>query len=169
MKPIVHPSHTVAQVCAVNKVYRYLEAVSPALCALADRYKGQKVLKADDTMTAKFSAEVAFVLGAFPETRLYQVYVKASCYSVHLVAKACEHYEKPGSEHTSCLYFEESTYFADIDGQKVAKAYAPRGKSEMFTVDGILAARERYALASKALDEAKAVLHPFEPRETPWK
>ena len=141
-----------ARVVATNKAHKYAVELQSKLRAAFAPLVGQKILKADGSLLAKYETLAPQCAG-----NDLHVYRHNSNYSLAWCVKACESVPPHG-----CVYYEVTAYVGDLEGQ-VLKSLSPalelRSDYTVKEIEGKIAA---YEAAKKAADTARSEVYPFQ-------
>lgn len=142
-----------AKVAAVNRANEYATRLYAALVEQFAPLVGQKILKADGTLLAKYAGLVPNL----PCTPDLHVYRHSSDYSLAWTVKTCEFMPPNG-----CMYHEVTVYVGDLRGQTLEKmAIHPFAGRTDFSVEEITGKRAAYESAKRVADELRNDLYPF--------
>lgn len=142
-----------AKVAAVNRANEYAARL---YAALADNFAplvGQKIIKADGTLLAKYE-KLLPVLACSPDLHVYR---HSSDYSLAWTVKTCE-FMPPHS----CMYHEVTVYVGDLRGATLEKmtVHPFTGRTD-YSVEEITGKRLAAESAKKVADELRSDLYPF--------
>jgi hypothetical protein len=142
-----------AKVAAVNRANEYAARLYAALVEKFAPLVGQKILKVDGTLLAKYEGLVP-VLPCSPDLHVYR---HSSDYSLAWTVKTCE-FMPPHS----CMYHEVTVYVGDLRGATLEKmtVHPFTGRTD-FSVEEITGKRLAYESAKKVADELRNDLYPF--------
>lgn len=141
------------KVAAINRANAYGKEIYKTLTAIFEPLVGEKILKADGSLLAKYAALVP----KFEYSHALHVYRHTSDYSLAWVVKTCE----PLPPH-SCMYHESVVYIGDLRGHTLEKlCIHPFDSRSDYTVEEITQKRVDFENAKKALDNARSALYPF--------
>lgn len=137
-----------------NKLYKELMLVFSPLV-------GQKILKADGTLLAKYAALVP----PMPSNFMLHIYKLASEYSLAWVIRASVNNPNGAQASHECTVYIGNIYKHSVlnglyDGVNGSMF---EGRSD-YTADEILCKRQKFAEAQKAFEDAKRALFPFHER-----
>lgn len=141
----------IAKVAAVNRANKYATQLFGELTEGFAPLVGQKILKADGTLLAKYVP-----LWPLVTDDQILVYRLDSEYSLGWVVKS--HEDILGS----CVYHSTTIYVGDMSGQTLKNmAVNPFEGRFDFTVEEIIEKRAAYASAKKVADSFQTALYPF--------
>ena len=142
-----------ARVAAVNRGNDYANKLYRELTNIFRPLVGQKILKADGTLLAKYQP----LLPHFPSTPQLHVYRHTSEYSLAWSVKTCE-----SLPPHSCMYHTATVYIGDLSGDKLEKLSVNpfEGRTD-FTAAEIESKRADYEAAKRIADNARNALWPF--------
>jgi len=145
-----------ARVRGVNAAHAYALQLCPVLRERFAPLVGQKVLKNDGTLMAKYTN----LLPEFPYSHRLHVYKHTSEYSLAWTVKTCEVDVVEGTGHA--YYYETTVYVGDLSNGVLTKItpHPYTGRTD-HTVEGVVAVREEFEAARKVFDDARSALHPF--------
>lgn len=150
-----HPSRADKLRAAVAAVNKANAAAHKLYAQLSERFAplvGQKILKADGSLMAKFEPLVADL----PNSTALSTYRYRSNYSLVYVVKVCE----PLPPH-GCTYHESSVYVGELDGQTLKSIAPPFVGRYDFTEEEITEKRAALTAAEEAVSAAQSALIPF--------
>lgn len=160
-----HASLLAAKVAAVNRANTEAKRLYPLLVAAFAPFYGEKVVKADGSLTQK-AREALPVLPTYSTTgNRVNAWVRNSHgYSLICEVRVSENCEDRLGYWTSQSH-EVLIYFCDLDGQN---AKAPSGGGDWvltartdYAEADVIALREAHNKAKKAASDAASALHPF--------
>jgi len=141
-----------AKVAAVNRANEYAARLYAALVEKFGPLVGQKILKADGTLLAKYAGLVPD-LPCSPDLHVYR---HSSDYSLAWTVKTWI-----GLSH-SCMYHEVTVYVGDLRGATLDKmtVHPFTGRTD-YSVEEITAKRLSAESAKRVADELRSDLYPF--------
>lgn len=142
-----------ARVKAVNRANAYAHSLFERLSDVFRPLVSETVLKVD----GQFLKRVQALMPDLPHGHDLMVYRYTSDYSLMWVVKTCE--SVAAKEHV--VYHETSVCVGKISGAVLTELYDSFGARTDYEASEVEAARERYAAAKKAADDALSALHPF--------
>lgn len=113
---------------------------------------GQKILKADGSLLAKFESLAPRAVGG----PLFSIYKLSSAYSLAFVVRS-----RVNCGDHGCVYDEATVYVGDLDGAVLKGLIAPQPLPTGYTVAGVLEARKNLAAAKEAFSKAESAVWPF--------
>jgi hypothetical protein len=142
-----------AKVAAVNRANEYATRLYTALAEKFAPLVGQKILKADGTLLAKYAGLVP-TLPCSPDLHVYR---HSSNYSLAWTVKTCEFMPPNG-----CMYHEVTIYIGYLQGATLEKMISTpfTGRTD-FSVEEIIGKRAAYESAKRVADELRNDLYPF--------
>ena len=138
-----------AKVAAVNRANEHAAKLHTILHARFAPLVGEKILKADGSLLAKY---IDLVPKDDDDIRVFRM---SSTYSLAWTVKTCEHMSD------SCLYHQTAVYVGNLDGNRLSNLLDFEERRSDFTVDEILEKRAAYESAKRLVDEIKGGLFPF--------
>jgi hypothetical protein len=141
-----------AKVAAVNRANEYATRLYAALVEQFTPLVGQKILKADGTLLAKYAGLVPNL----PCTPDLHVYRQTNDYSLAWTVKTCE-----STDH-SCMYHEVTIYVGYLKGATLENMIPTpfTGRTD-FSAEEIIGKRAAYESAKRVADELRNDLYPF--------
>jgi hypothetical protein len=140
-----------AKVEARNIVATEHNRLLPLLAAAFAPLVGQKILKADGSLLAKFESLTPRAAGG----PLFSIYKLSSNYSLAFVVRSCVNAER------GCAYDEATVYVGNLDGAVLKDLIAPQPLPTGYTVAGVLEARKNLEAAKSAFSKAESAVWPF--------
>lgn len=147
-----------AKVTAVNRAHSYAHQLYAMLTPIFEPLVGEKVFKADGTLTAKCQK----LMPELPHGIALHVYKHVSDYSLAWTVKTCESIE--GS--SACLYYEVTVYVGEMRNGVLMKLSTPFKGRVDYTPKEIEGKREDLRQAEEALSNARSALWPFAERDS---
>jgi len=141
-----------AKIEATNAANAALNEFAPKVIEALKPFVGQKILVASGGFTAK----VAKVLPALPNSHNLMLWISVSRYSICLYSKA----NRPNSGF-SVVYAERGGFVAEIDGANLTKVLEFQPVKADYKKDDILAAREQVKKAKALLSHTENGLAGF--------
>lgn len=149
-----------ARVKATNLVHEWANKIEPILKARFLPLVGQKILKADGSMMAKY-AELANVSALQPDKMHRICRETRSSYSLAWCLDVCVSVE--GFE--GCIYEKQMVYVGQIKGSTLESVYPAKLASEThrtnYSADEVTALRAEYERLNKIAKDAQSALLPF--------
>lgn len=142
-----------ARVKAANSCREVASKLYEPLTKVFTDLIGKKICKTDGTLLEKYKKNLENVL--IPNTHELSIYRHHSDYSLAWSIRACVLNGDSG-----CYYDEVTLYIGDLSDQ-VLTGICPKPEFPVYSVENVIAARERLKLAKKALVEAEAEVYPF--------
>lgn len=151
-------SRLAAKVRAVNRAHEYANKLYPWLVEKFAPLVGQKILKQDGSLLAKY----ADLVPELPSTHNLHVYRHHSDYSLAWTVKTSEPESGDGSGPHTVLYYEVTFYVGDLRGQTLEKLTVHQFTARTdYTAAEVAGKREAYEKAKQAADDARSALYPF--------
>lgn len=142
----------VAKVKAVNRAHEYAHKLYAQLVPIFKPLVGQKILKADGTLLAKYDK----LLPELPCFGNLRVYRHKSDYSLGWTIST----DETDSPHT-CLYYDVTVYIGRLSRGVLESIEEPFNGRTDYTVEEVDQKRAAYTEAQKVADACKSALHPF--------
>lgn len=145
-----------ARVRGVNAAHAYASTLTPLLRERFTPLVGQKVVKNDGTLLAKFAG----LLPEFPNGVKLHVYKHVSAYSLAWTVKTCEVDVVDGTGHA--YYYETVVYVGDLaNGVLTSIERHPCTLRTDYTVEDVVKVRKEFEVARKVFEDARSALYPF--------
>jgi len=149
-----------ARVVAMNRCNEAVNELYLLLAAIFTPLAGQKVVKADGSLLAKYAAQVKPIMDKFnttgPQLSVWHA-AASSRYSLVWTVKVCESMPEDGT----CVYEDASVYVGNMEGQ-IFKDIIPADVHRTdYAYDEIVQLRAEYEEKKKTADAARSALFPF--------
>lgn len=156
-----------ARVVAMNRCHKAMNELYPLLAVIFAPLVGQKILKADGSLLAKYAAHVKPIMDKFNTGNELSVWhASDNRYSLLWNVKVCENMPDDGT----CVYEESSLYVGSTnngmcDSQSLKELHPADVHRTDYTVKEILELRADYETKKEATEDARSALHPFGERD----
>jgi hypothetical protein len=151
---------TTARVNAVNRAHAHAKKLYEQLRAIFEPYVGEKVVKQDGTLMAKY----AKLLPEFPVTPRLHVYRHTSDYSLAWTVKTSEPDSGDPNGYHTVTYYEVTVYIGDLRGgvlTELPDRYKPDYLRTDFTVEEVVQKRAEYRRAREVYEKARSEISDF--------
>jgi len=143
-----------ARVRAVNKVNQMAKELLPKLQEAVKPFLGQKIIKADKSLTVKIKQVIDPLLP--PYTNRLNVSHYLNEYSLAFSIYGNEDYENRSYSHKTTIYVGKI-----VNGVLTELETQCGGYKSDYTAEEIVERRKQYQIAKAEADRTQALLHPF--------
>lgn len=152
----IHPSRLEAKVAAVNGANKLANEFVPIILEACKAFVGQKVLKADNSLTAKFKAAMPELPSYLDEPKNERnIYFETSNYGIYAVIAFNANHEKGSYRHSF------QVICAGITNAVLSQVYSLSPLRADFTPQEVTTLRKNFEEARAAFGKAEAEVSPF--------
>lgn len=143
---------------AVNAANDYANKLRDQLIPQFEPLVGKKILKVGGMLLEKY----ADIGKGLPYTPSLHVYKNSNDYALSWNVKVCKTAPHENTHRSNyCCYHETTVYIGELNGHILEKVCPQPNYRTDYTLEEVLANREAYKAAEKAMRDAQAKLHPF--------